>query len=180
MKSGAGKAKGSSFERAVCKRLSLWLSNGERDNLLWRSAMSGGRATIQWGKLGLGGEATLVGVNMTQSGDVSAIGQGAYEFVERTFVEIKHYRALQIDRGFLCGTGSLVKFWKTATREAAKYGKRPLLVAKQNLYPTLAITDADDDVFGGLPLIYLSHWRANVRLFDDATAYIRSTMRRRV
>ena len=171
MKSGAGsKAKGASFERQCCKRLSLWLSQGTRDDLLWRSSMSGGRATVQ---LAVGK------VNLTQSGDVSAVGQGAYEFCERTFTEIKHYRALQMDRGFLCGTGNLVKFWRVARREAEKYGKRPLLVARQNLYPTLAITDAHDDVFDCQPLMVLVHWGANVRLFDDATAYVKPQMRRR-
>ena len=47
MRKGGGKEKGSSFERLVCKRMSMWLSKGERDDLFWRSAMSGGRATVQ-------------------------------------------------------------------------------------------------------------------------------------
>ncbi len=43
-------AKGSEFEREVCKRLSLWwsagLSKGDaRDDIFWRSSQSGGRAT---------------------------------------------------------------------------------------------------------------------------------------
>jgi hypothetical protein len=158
---GSGsKAKGSSFERSVCRSLSLWLSDGERDDLLWRSSMSGGRATVQLAK----GR-----VNLSQSGDVSAIGQGAYEFCERTFVEIKHYRALQIDRWMLCGTGNLAKFWSRAVEEADKYGKRPLLVVRQNYYPTLAITDASADVFDGMPRIVLSGCRiAHVRIFEDA------------
>ena len=108
-------------------------------------------------------------VNLTQSGDVSAVGQGAYEFCERTFVECKHYRDLSIGRGFLCRTGPLWNFWRVAVAEALKYGKRPLLVARQNLYPTVALTLADDDVFDPLPLIVLRHWGANVRLFDEVT-----------
>lgn len=39
--------KGANFERSFCKTLSLWWSNRERDDLFWRSSMSGGRATIR-------------------------------------------------------------------------------------------------------------------------------------
>ena len=46
-KPGYGKQKGGEYERTVCKKLSLWVSNGTRDDIFWRSAMSGGRATLQ-------------------------------------------------------------------------------------------------------------------------------------
>jgi hypothetical protein len=38
-------SKGSSFERKICKQLSLWWSEGKRDDIFWRSSQSGGRAT---------------------------------------------------------------------------------------------------------------------------------------
>jgi hypothetical protein len=38
-------AKGSSFERDVCKRLSLWWTSDKRDDIFWRTASSGARAT---------------------------------------------------------------------------------------------------------------------------------------
>ena len=38
-------AKGSSFEREICKSLSLWWTQDERDDVFWRTAGSGGRAT---------------------------------------------------------------------------------------------------------------------------------------
>lgn len=41
------KGKGSAFEREVCKTLSLWWSGGVDDSLFWRTAMSGGRATVR-------------------------------------------------------------------------------------------------------------------------------------
>src|SRR3954464_11883516 len=37
--------KGASFERDLCKRLSLWWTDGERDDVFWRTSQSGGRAT---------------------------------------------------------------------------------------------------------------------------------------
>ena len=39
--------KGSSFERDISKRLSLWWTNGRNDAVFWRSSMSGGRATVR-------------------------------------------------------------------------------------------------------------------------------------
>lgn len=45
MRKGAGSKKGSSFEREICKQLSLWWTEGSRDDIFWRTAGSGGRAT---------------------------------------------------------------------------------------------------------------------------------------
>lgn len=38
-------AKGSAFERWLCRRLSVWWTHGERDDVFWRTPGSGGRAT---------------------------------------------------------------------------------------------------------------------------------------
>lgn len=58
----SGKSKGNSFEREICKKLSLWWTNGKRDDIFWRSQNSGGRATVR----GKSGKRTS-----NQSGDVS-------------------------------------------------------------------------------------------------------------
>lgn len=42
---GHGKAKGSSFEREICKTLSEWWSKTGSDDLFWRTQSSGARAT---------------------------------------------------------------------------------------------------------------------------------------
>lgn len=44
-------AKGGAFEREISKKLSLWWSEGKRDDIFWRSSQSGGRATFR-GKKG--------------------------------------------------------------------------------------------------------------------------------
>lgn len=74
------KGKGSSFEREIAKRLSLWWTNGKRDDVFWRTDNSGGRATSRrkQGKETFG-----------QSGDLQAtdpIGQRLLDFVS---IEIK-------------------------------------------------------------------------------------------
>ena len=39
--------KGSAFERDTCRELSLWWSDGERDDIFWRTSGSGARATTR-------------------------------------------------------------------------------------------------------------------------------------
>lgn len=39
--------KGSTYERAICKHLSRWWTHGKRDDIFWRTAGSGGRATAR-------------------------------------------------------------------------------------------------------------------------------------
>jgi len=170
MKAGSGKGKGAAFEREVSRRLSLWLSEGKRDDLLWRSAMSGGLATLQYRK---------DKINLTQSGDLSAIGEGAYEFCEKTFVECKHYQDLQIGRSIVNKTGGLITFWKIVVREARKYDKRPLLIAKQNRYPTIVVTDTRHPRLWLNPIVTVDHWEvpAFVYNFDNVTS-VRRPLRR--
>ena len=43
----AKSSKGPAWEREFCKKLSHWWSGGERDDLFWRTANSGGRATVR-------------------------------------------------------------------------------------------------------------------------------------
>ena len=40
-------SKGSAFEREICKKLSLWWTHKERDDIFWRTAGSGARATVR-------------------------------------------------------------------------------------------------------------------------------------
>ncbi len=44
-RAGSSKSKGSEFEREVSSKLSLWFSDGERDDIFYRSHSSGGRFT---------------------------------------------------------------------------------------------------------------------------------------
>ncbi len=44
-------SKGSTFERDICRKLSLWFSEGQRDDIFWRTAGSGARGTVR-GKAG--------------------------------------------------------------------------------------------------------------------------------
>lgn len=123
-----GGRKGSSFERNTCRALSLWLSEGTDGDWFWRTAASGGRATIR-------GDRTLAHA----AGDIGASKPEGFALVTRYFIECKHYANLQLGN-FLCHKKSkLGDFWEIAYREALKYYRLPILIAKQNLFPTLVI-----------------------------------------
>lgn len=136
MRLGGGSQKGSAFERTVCRQLSHWLSGGKRDDLFWRSAMSGGRATLGL-KKGM--------TRATQAGDVTAIdGRGLGAQFLRTFVvECKHVRSLELDKAVAKQTGAFVKYWAKHLGEAKAHGRSPFLVARQNRFPTLLFLDMD-------------------------------------
>ncbi|HET9285666.1 MAG TPA: hypothetical protein VFR24_27250 [Candidatus Angelobacter sp.] len=127
------KQKGGEFERTICKRLSLWISRGQREDLLWRAAMSGGRATV----------AAKKGQMLTaQAGDISCIHPMGEPFIRRFYCECKFYNNLQYS-SLLLAKGNLANFWNTTKVEAYKYEKLPFMIAKQNRLPTTICTDTN-------------------------------------
>lgn len=133
MKPGQGKNKGSFFERDVCSKLSLWVTDGKSDDCFWRSSMSGGRATSAFKKRGQILRAT---------GDIAAIAPEGHLLTDNWFIECKHYKNLEITRFLLHNAGTLAIFWAKAKEEAVNSKKAPVLIAKQNRIDTLLITDS--------------------------------------
>lgn len=123
MKSGGGKRKGSGFEREVCRRLSLWVSYDKRDDIFWRSSLSGGRATVAFKK----GKQ-----NQTQCGDISAIHPMGNILTEKFLISCKFYKDLKIAGAVTGSKGGLTEFWEECVEEAKRYNKLPMLIAKQN------------------------------------------------
>lgn len=166
MQSGGGHRKGASFERVISRALSRWLTKGARDDLFWRSAMSGGRATLQLRE---------DIINLAQSGDITAISPQAYELAERCFFELKTYKNLEIGQSLIKGTGVLYRFWQITKREAYRYGKTPVLIAKQNNFPVILLCPIDSHAFNGHPMIEHLAWDTAIYLFDTATDHAAST-----
>lgn len=129
MRAGGGKGKGSSYEREICRRLSLWVTAGAATDVFWRSAMSGGRATVAHKK----------GQVVRQAGDITAVSPEGHSLCSRYYIECKHYKDLDIQSFFLTGKGLLAKFWKTTVREAKKHGRYPVLIVRQNRVPDLVL-----------------------------------------
>lgn len=158
--SAKSKQKGAAFERDICRRLSLWVTAGERRDCFWRSAMSGGRAT-----LGLGRGEVLA----RQAGDVSAIGPEGHPLTDRYYIELRFYRDLAIARSLLERRGTLAKFWEEVVGQAARYGRAPMLVAKQNLYPELILTAPGSAPDFGPPTL-VAGGRFDLHLLADVLA----------
>jgi hypothetical protein len=73
-------AKGADFERDISRTLSLWWSHGERDDIFWRTSMSGGRATVRR----KAGKATAY-----QAGDITATDPIGAPLIKATVIELK-------------------------------------------------------------------------------------------
>jgi hypothetical protein len=129
MRSGGGKQKGSSFERWCCIQLSLWITGGKKKDCLWRSAMSGGRATVH----------KRAGTTIRQAGDITAVAPEGHVLTDQFFIECKHVKKLDIASFILNDRGALAKFWKVACKQAREHMRQPLLIAKENNREPLVI-----------------------------------------
>jgi hypothetical protein len=160
MRPGGGHGKGATFERLCCKRLSLFVTRGVRDDVFWRSSMSGGRATLQL-KQDI--------VNLAQSGDMTAIAREGYDLCERCLFEYKAYKDLNILEALLKGTGLLAKFWRETGTAAHRYSKNPVLIAKQNYMPAIILCPIGGTVFQSGHAMTAHRLRADVYLMEEAT-----------
>lgn len=128
MRAGGGKQKGAQYERDVCVALSLWISGGKKRDLFWRSAMSGGRATVAGRK----------GHNLAaQAGDISATDKDGHALTDHYYVECKRYADLNFGAFLTKGIGPLAKFWTTAVEEATRYDRIPMLIVREDRNDTI-------------------------------------------
>lgn len=137
MRKGGGKEKGSEFERSVCKKLSMWLTAGEHDDVLWRSAMSGGRATVQHKKDKR---------SYHQVGDICAVGPAGRWITENFLMECKCYKKIDFEALILKDVGELKRFLQRMDKDLLikdNHGRAPLFIIRQDRTPTIMITDID-------------------------------------
>lgn len=130
MRKGGGKAKGAGFERDICKALSLWITQGKNEDCFWRSAMSGGRATVGKRK----------GKDLArQAGDITATSPEGHLLTDYWYVECKFVKKLDYHLALITGEGALARFWKEAAQQATAHKKMPMLIAKQNMQKTIVL-----------------------------------------
>lgn len=125
--------KGQSYERELCKLLSLWVTEGADEDVFWRTAMSGGRATVMGRK----------GVRVRQAGDICAVSPEGFAFCDRFFVELKSRNPANTNLvGFLFKeTGPLVGWWLKTQAQAREHGNRePMLICRVNRVPHFIVT----------------------------------------
>lgn len=142
-KRGGGSAKGASFERWVCKTLSLWESKGESEDYFWRTSMSGGRATLGRKK----GE-----VKAHLEGDIGSVS-GKRFLTDNFVIECKHYRDLKLGR-LISGPihqSLLYKFWEKLNEITPRTTRlHPLLIARDKncQYPLFCTTPSGAKLLG--------------------------------
>lgn len=84
-------AKGSTFEREICKALSLWWTAGASDAVFWRTSNSGGRATVR----GKGKRKTV-----NQHGDIT--------FTDPVGLPLLQALTFELKRGYSCTLHDLI------------------------------------------------------------------------
>lgn len=112
MKLGTSKQKGNSFERSICKQLSLWCSNGKSNSIFWKSNTSGARATVRAKK----------GLETPNSyGDVCTIDPIGAPLMDLVSIELKRGYSGQLTLQDLLDSRQkeplLLKFWRQAERD---------------------------------------------------------------
>ena len=155
--------KGARFERLCCKRLSLWVTDGKRDDCFWRSSLSGGRASFQLRQ---------DIINRAQAGAMTAIAREGMALCERYLFEYKHRKDLNFTALITHGTGLLAGFWRSTQNTAVKIGKLPVLIAKQNHYPAVVLCPIGCGIFSGSPKSTLHELAAELHWFEPATQVI--------
>ena len=133
MKLGGGKEKGIAYEGEVARRLSLWLSGGERKDWFRRSSGSGAQATVdpEYG---------------SQAGDISATGQDGALLIELFLIECKRWKWLELET-VLYGSSLFGDAWSKTKRQAVLHNKIPLLIARADYRPPLLIADTTGAAF---------------------------------
>lgn len=126
---GKKSGKGSAYERALCKRLSMWWTDGKRDDVFWRTSGSGARATVRWshGKRTAG-----------HYGDVGAVDEIGIPLVSLITIEVKRgYRESHFGFAFDAEPHAAQKPWEAfvqQARDSARQAGTPhwLLVHKRD------------------------------------------------
>ena len=108
-----GKQSGNSFEREWAKKISLWITNGERNDCLWRTSNSGGKATVTGSD--------------TQCGDLHAVRPEAQPFCDLFSIELKNYKPIQLFH-FGRPTFELYKWWVQAENDAERSNRIPFVI----------------------------------------------------
>ena len=124
MRPGGGKAKGSQFERDIARRLSLWWSGGETENVFWRSPSSG-----MMKKEGM-------------AGDISAL-HGGDSFIDFIFCELKYYKDVDYTSWLTKKTACKVFEWfAKAEEECDQVGSTHVwLIVKANRHnPVIVVS----------------------------------------
>lgn len=74
---------GNEYERTIAKKLSLWITNGESDDVFWRVIDSGARATTR----------KKMGKTTINDGDLCAVNPDYKWFTDKFYMDTKTYKS---------------------------------------------------------------------------------------
>ena len=163
MRPGGGNPKGGAFERKVAVALSMWMSKDKHKDWFWRTAMSGGRATV-FAKKGI--------ALKNQVGDICAIDEHSFKFSKTFMIECKNYKDIGLKNLITGADNKCPSWWDKLLRDSIKVEKVPLLVMKQGHMRTLLMMDSV-----GLSTFYikkksLHRYGSFIAWYPDYDAYI--------
>jgi hypothetical protein len=122
------KRKGNNFEIAICKQISRFLTNNERDDLLWRIILSGGLQTIRDSGM------------ERHAGDIVSNHPLGELIMSKIIFECKHYKNIDI-WSLLTHPNStgqnIMGWWNIHLKKAQEVNRHPVLIARQNNKPIL-------------------------------------------
>ena len=130
----SGKSRGSAFEREVAELFSLWWTDGERDDIFYRSHSSGGRFTARK----KGGKDTAL-----QGGDITCTDPTGEPLVRAWNMELKTGYGTKTKSGLIRWdildfidsrqrTPILMNMWEQCKRDADLTGREPVLIFRRN------------------------------------------------
>ena len=128
-----GKEKGAEFERMLSKRFSLWVSGGERKDLFWRTAGSGGRAV------------NVLGDAAHHAGDVGATSAEGEALTKHFMIEARNWKDLELRRLITRNEGMCIEHWLEKGALAKELGKHLMAIFKEDYQPTMLWVDGFGD-----------------------------------
>lgn len=128
---GRSKQKGNSFENTLARELSMWLTHGERGDVLERSPASGGKATSARNR-------NVQSAHI--AGDLIATVDAGYTLINRFVVEAKHQNETNININglvFATSKSGVMAYWIKLLGECTATEKLPMLIFRQNNRPAM-------------------------------------------
>jgi len=135
------KQKGSKFDLGICRILTAWITGAPQPEILWRTATSGGRATM----------GRKVGIDVGMHGDIMSIDARSKWLTNNFFFECKSYSKIDFSL-ILEGKGNVIAWWNKAVTQAAQAKKWPLMIFKQNNSQTYIAGYFDMPLFKEFPM----------------------------
>lgn len=127
-----GSAKGSEYERSLCRILSIWYSKNTAEDYFWRTSGSGSRAT----------NLAAAGHDLTkyQNGDMTFIRPEGRPLLDFFSFEFKSYSGIDMHGVFhtISPERSLISFWAKCVRDAEASQRIPIMITKVNRGSSIA------------------------------------------